>query len=255
MVLGFAYKVTDNSEIYANVAQSYRTTIFTESVVPGSGAVLAKDIDPTTAWTYEIGYRGTVAEWLTWDSSFFLIDLDNKFGATTTTTNGFTTLTSVGRSINYGWDAALELDIVGAIDAARETDYVGRWGSFSLYGNVSLLKAEIHGGISDGKVPQYAPDYLLRTGIIYRWRDRAKVALLGTFVDDHFATDNEDPTRRIPAYMTWDLTAEVKLYKDHVSLMAGINNLFDENYYARIRSDGIDPAYGRNYYAGLSFAF
>jgi outer membrane receptor protein involved in Fe transport len=40
-----------------------------------------------------------------------------------------------------------------------------------------------------------------------------------------------------------------------ISLIAGINNLFDEDYYARIRGDGIDPAYGRNYYIGASFGF
>ncbi|MFN7140417.1 MAG: TonB-dependent receptor, partial [Limisphaerales bacterium] len=85
-----------------------------------------------------------------------------------------------------------------------------------------------------------------------------KVALLGTFVGDHFADDSNTTglnSREIPAYMVWDLTAEVKVYKNHLSLLAGINNLFNEDYYARIRSDGIDPAYGRNYYAGFSLSF
>jgi outer membrane receptor protein involved in Fe transport len=48
---------------------------------------------------------------------------------------------------------------------------------------------------------------------------------------------------------------EWKVYKDLVGITAGINNLFDEEYYARVRPDGIDPAYGRNYYAGLSLSF
>lgn len=252
--VSLAYQATEKTEVYASVAQSYRATIFTESVVPTSGAVVSGDVDPTTGLTYELGYRGTAGGWLTWDSSVFLIDLDDKFGGTVSA-GGVTTLRSVGRSINYGWDAALELDVVGALDAARETDFVNQIGSFSLYGNISLLEAEIHGGVSDGFEPQYAPDYLVRAGGIYRWRDRVKVALLGTFVDDHFATDDENPARLIPAYMTWDLTAEVKVYKDNLSVMAGINNLFDEDYYARIRSDGIDPAYGRNFYAGFSIAF
>jgi Fe(3+) dicitrate transport protein len=42
---------------------------------------------------------------------------------------------------------------------------------------------------------------------------------------------------------------------DRLRLLAGINNIFDEDYYARIRSDGIDPAYGRNFYAGASLEF
>jgi len=55
--------------------------------------------------------------------------------------------------------------------------------------------------------------------------------------------------------MVWDLTAEAKIYKDFVSLQAGINNIFGEDYYARVRDDGIDPAYGRNYYLGVTLAF
>jgi len=34
-----------------------------------------------------------------------------------------------------------------------------------------------------------------------------------------------------------------------------VNNLLNEDYYSRIRSDGIDPAYGRNYYVGVSVKF
>jgi Fe(3+) dicitrate transport protein len=253
-----AYQTTKRTELYASVAQSYRATVFTESVVPGSGAVITGDVDPTTGLTYELGYRGSVGRWLVWDSSLFLVDLDNKFGGTVTS-GGVTTLRSVGRSINFGWDAALELDVVGLLDTLRDTDTMSRFGSFSLYGNVSLLEAELDdptpGSTTDGKTPQYAPGYIVRTGGIYRWRDRVKVALLGTFVDDHFATDDESATRFIPSYMVWDLAAEVKVLPGGVSVMAGINNLFDEDYYARIRGDGIDPAYGRNYYAGFSIAF
>jgi outer membrane receptor protein involved in Fe transport len=50
------------------------------------------------------------------------------------------------------------------------------------------------------------------------------------------------------------LTAEVKIYKE-ISLNAGINNLFDENYYSRIANTGIDPAAGRNFYGGFSVKF
>jgi Fe(3+) dicitrate transport protein len=54
--------------------------------------------------------------------------------------------------------------------------------------------------------------------------------------------------------MVWDLTAEYKIH-DNVRLIGGINNLFDESYFARVRNDGIDPANGRNCYIGASFEF
>lgn len=252
--LGVAYDLDHETQFYANVAQSYRTTIFTESlVVPVNGDRFTSDAEPNSGWSYEIGYRGQPKSWVNWDTSLFLIDLDNKFGGTVDQgTNQV--LRNVGRTINYGWDGAFQFDMIGAYDALKGTNNVSRIGSLSLYGNATLLEAEIHGGSSDGKKPQYAPDYIVRTGLMYKFKDRVKVSFLGTFVDDHFATDDENPDRAIPAYMTWDLTAEVKVTKNF-TFMAGLNNVFDESYYSRVRSDGIDPGYGRNFYVGGSVQF
>ena len=50
------------------------------------------------------------------------------------------------------------------------------------------------------------------------------MALLGTFADEHFADDGNTPNFHIPGYMVWDLTAEVKIYRDTVSVLAGIIN-------------------------------
>lgn len=252
--LALEYALPRRSELYASLAQSYRPTLFTESIIPASGTVIAGDVRPTTAWTYELGYRGRPNDWLTWDTSLFLVDLDDKYGGTVTQ-GGQTLLRSVGRSINYGWDAAVELELIGFGRALAGEADPERAHRVALHGNLTLLEAQIHGGALDGKRPQYAPDYLVRAGVIYRWRDRLKLALLGTVVADHFATDDENPGRFIPAYATWDLTLEARVYRDTASVLAGINNLFDEDYYARIRGDGIDPAYGRNFYAGFQLAF
>lgn len=252
--VAIAYTLPARSELYASVAQGYRPTIFTESVVPGSGAVIEGDVSPSTSITYEFGYRGQPSDWLSWDTSLFLVDLDKKFGGTVTS-GGQTELRDVGRTINYGWDLAVEVDLVGAILAAQGDEAGDRSHRVSLQGSLTLMDAEIHGGTQDGMTPQYAPDHLVRAGVIYRWKDRVKVAMLGTFLADHYATDDENPTRRIPSYTTWDLTAEVKVYRDLVSVVGGINNLFDEDYYARIRGDGIDPAYARNFYAGLQVTY
>jgi Fe(3+) dicitrate transport protein len=54
--------------------------------------------------------------------------------------------------------------------------------------------------------------------------------------------------------MVWDLTAEYRIH-ENLRLVAGINNLFDESYFTRVRSDGIDPSNGRNCYFGASLEF
>lgn len=247
--LGLQYELRPKVSAYANVSQSYRPAVFTEAVPTGSGAVVNNDLAEGQSWQYELGLRGNPQPWLTWDTSVFRLDFDNQIG----TVAGV--VQNVGRSIHQGWEGALELDLVGLYDHLHKSDAADRWGSLSLYGNLMLLDAAFQGGANAGKAPQYAAEYLLRTGLNYRWRDRAKVSFLGTFVDDHFADDAHTAAFQVPAYMTWDLTAEVKVWKESVTLVAGVNNLFNEDYYSRIRGDGIDPAYGRNFYAGVSVKF
>jgi Fe(3+) dicitrate transport protein len=120
---------------------------------------------------------------------------------------------------------------------------------------VTLLDAEFVSGPFEGKTPRFAPDYLVRGGAIYRWQDRVKIAFLGTFVGESYADDANTPERFVPAHTVWDLTAEAKVYRDTVTVNAGINNIFNEDYYARITNTGIDPAARRNFYGGVSLKF
>jgi outer membrane receptor protein involved in Fe transport len=112
-------------------------------------------LDPLKSWSYEVGFRGNPEPWLTWDTSLFLVDLDNKFGGTVVA-GGVTSLRNVGRTVNRGWDAAVQFDLVGALDNWRGTENASSFGSFDLYGNVMLLDAEIRGGTFGGMTPQYA---------------------------------------------------------------------------------------------------
>ncbi|MDV7400508.1 TonB-dependent receptor, partial [Arthrospira platensis SPKY1] len=58
---------------------------------------------------------------------------------------------------------------------------------------------------------------------------------------------------KIPSYQVVDLTGEYELSAQW-SLYAGINNLLDENYYSRVRTDGIEPAPERTAYFGFRFS-
>ncbi|HWM24710.1 MAG TPA: TonB-dependent receptor plug domain-containing protein [Chthoniobacterales bacterium] len=247
--VGLDFKLGPKTELYANVSQGYKAKTYTDAVPLGVNDTISNDLEAGKTWTYEAGIRGTPQPWLNFDTSFFLIDYEDRFGRVGSN------IQNVGRSINKGWDAAAEVDVIGLYDALAGTQCAATVGSFSLYGNVELLDAEFVSGPLEGNTPQFAPTYLIRAGGIYRWKDRVKVALLGTFADEHFADDGNTPNFHIPGYMVWDLTAELKVYRDTVSVLAGINNIFNEDYYSRIRSNGIDPAYGRNFYAGFSVRF
>jgi Fe(3+) dicitrate transport protein len=244
--LGLAYELPRQQQLFLNVSQSYRPTLFSQSIVAGPG-MSATNADPNIGWSYEAGVRGRPFKWLTYDTSLFVIDLDNRFGVANNT------LTSVGRSINYGWDLSTQVDLIGVLAARTGKDLNASCGNLNLYGSLTLLEAGLYGGPSDGGTPSFAPKYLLRTGAIYGFR-KTKVSFLGTLMGRHNAQDSGNSQFDIPSYVTWDLTAEFPIHKN-VSLMAGINNVFDRQYYSRVTAVGIDPSYGRNFYAGFAFQF
>jgi len=247
--VGTNLDVTSEIDLYANLSQSYRPKIFTQAVPTGASQVINADLEEGKSWTFDIGARGSHRGVLYWDASYFIMRFDDQIG-----TAG-NTIENVGDALHQGLEFATEIDLVGWYDAISNTTTRERVGSISPFFNLMLLDAKFIEGPQDGKTPQYAPQVTMRFGTQATFRDRAKINLSSTFVDDHFADDANTTNRTIPSYKVWDLTGEVRIWKETLSLFGGINNLFDERYYARIRSEGIDPAYERNIYGGVRAGF
>lgn len=240
--LGIEYATNEKSAIYGNVSQAYRPVIFTEAVPTGGGQIVPDDLQESEAVEYELGYRSRATEWLTLDASVFLLSFKDQIGTLGNTT------ANVGDSVHKGIDLSVNTDLLDLIAGSE------KYGTLDWYVNATLLDAEFTDGPADGNTPQYAPDFIFRTGLNYNLDDKIKVSLGATFLDDHYANDTNDKNFAVPGYMVWDLTAEYRIH-EHLRLIAGINNLFDESYFARVRNDGIDPANGRNYYVGASLEF
>lgn len=243
--LGAAYDAAAWLQLYTNLSQSYRPKIFTQAVPTGANNVINSDLEEGKSWLFDVGLRGRPWQLLSWDISYFVMKFYDQIG-----TSG-NTIENVGDALHQGLEVATDLDLVGLYDVTRGTTYRDRIGSLNPFFSLMLLDAAFTEGPQDGKTPQYAPQYTMRFGAQYRLKDRVKVGLSSTFVDDHFADDSNLANRTVPSYKVWDLTAEIALWKEYLTLVGGINNLFDERYYARIRSEGIDPAYERNVYGGF----
>jgi Fe(3+) dicitrate transport protein len=241
-------------ELYATAAQAYRPRTYGELVPTSANGVVNDDLKEGDSIQFELGLRGKPLSYLTFDVSGFYYTFENQVGEITGTDAAgmtFTTTANVGDAHYAGFEAAAELDILGMITGGSESPY----GQLNLYGNITLLDAEFTSGPSEGLVPAYAPDYQFKVGGIYRWKDRVKVGLIGTIVDDHFANASNSATHFVPAYTVWDLTAEVNFCNGRIGVFAGINNLFDEDFWAEVRDEGILPAYGQNYYGGIKIRF
>ena len=241
-------------EVYGTVAQAYRPITYGELVPTAPDGVVNGDLQPGDSLQFELGFRGKPFPFLSFDVGGFYFEVNDQIGEITGVNsdgNTFTTTQNVGNARYAGFEAAFELDLLGMINGGAESPY----GSFNLYGNVTLLDTEFTSGPSKGFDTTYAPDYQVKVGGIYRWKDRVKLGMLGNMVGDSYADANNTPSHFIPAYTVWDLTAEVNFFKGRLGVIAGIRNLFNEDFYAEIRDEGIVPAYGRNYYGGFSLKF
>ncbi len=251
--LGVEYALPRSSELYANVSQGYKPAQFDDLAPTGNNTLPAASLEEGKTWTYELGARGNPLPWFQFDAGLFRTVYDNFFGTVTVGSN--TRRQNVGTAVYQGADLAGEVNLT-QLATPSETP---RWGTLSLYGNVSLLDAEFDEGPSKGLEPAFAPAYMAKTGLVYRWTNRLKLALMGSFVEDHYWADNNQAgstgLTAIPAYTVWDLTGEMDVVKNTFQVFAGINNLLDEGYFSRVRSDGIEPAVGRNYYAGAKLKF
>lgn len=243
-------------EFYGTVAQAYRPITYGELVPTSATGVVNGDLKEGNSLQYEIGLRGKPFPWLTLDVGAFYFTFDDQVSELNLPNpapppSTITITQNVGDARYRGFEAAMELDILALMNGGTESPY----GRLNLYGNVTLLDAEFTAGPFNGFTPPYAPDYQFKAGGIYRWKDRVKLGLIGTMVDDHFANANNTYQHFVPAYNVWDLTAEVNFCKGRVGVFAGINNLFDEDFWAEVRDEGILPAYRRNYYGGVSLKF
>ena len=237
-------------ELYGTVSQAYRPITYGELVPTGASSVVNGDLKEGKSLQFEYGVRGKPLPYLNFDVGGFYFTFDDQIGEIILP-NGFTSTENVGDARYIGFEAATELDILALINGGAPSPY----GNLTLYGNVTLLDAEFTSGPNSGNIPAYAPDYQVKAGAIYRYKDTFKLALLGTVVDDEFGDDGDSFEGFIPAYNVWDLTAEYKFWNGRVGVFAGIRNLFDEDYWGEVREEGIMPALPRNYYGGFEIFF
>lgn len=248
--IGVAYEIAKAVELYTNFSQAYRPKIFSQSVPLGTNQTISSDLTEGKSWQYDVGLRGRPVSFVSWDVDYFLMSFRDQIGTVGSSVE------NVGDARHQGMEFYVDVDTVGAFDYFNDSNYVHAVGSLAPFVTLTVLSADFTGGPNEGRQPQYAPQYNLRTGIHYIWRERIKVSFTGTFLDDHYADDASTQNRYIPSYKVWDLTGELSLLKNvrnlfDLSVFGGINNIFDEHYYARVRADGIDPAYGRNIYGGV----
>lgn len=253
--LGALYELGSDQQVYANVSQGYRPMRFDDIGNPSSNLSPRNDPDPARALNIEFGLRGSPLAGVYYDVSAFRIDLEDKIEQRQLSASDILRINS-GDSRHQGVEASIEWDV---LNPGKQADTP----SLLLFANAALLDAEIIRSETAslvGNEPAFAPDRILRLGAQYRSAAGLKLSATASHVSEHFWQDSNAVgaggaiAAVVPSYTVVDLGAELPL-DQRFTLLGGVGNALDEQYYSRVRSDGIEPAQERSYYLGVSVRF
>ncbi|OYW95735.1 MAG: TonB-dependent receptor [Alishewanella sp. 32-51-5] len=249
--LGLSYNLSGQSELYFNVSESYRPQRFDDLINPTSELAGSNAPNISKAMNYEMGYRGAITPRLAVDVSLFRIDFKDKIEQIQVNISDIERINS-GDSRHQGLELGLEYDF----------DFLSSQ-TLTAFANGTWLDTEITTSQNSqliGNKVSFAPDYLVRAGLAYS-HESLKATFTITAVGEQYWQDSNLPRgsadnlieAKIPAYQVLDLSTEYELTQQW-AMFAGINNLLNENYYSRVRTDGIEPAPERSVYLGIRFS-
>ena len=255
---GTEYHITKTSEIYGNVTQAYRPIQFANLQAPPTTDVVDPDLEDAKGFNVDLGYRGKIKDYLSFDISGYYLQYNNRIGTITVTgTPSYRLITNVGSSTSKGAETFIEFNPIRAFSKSRKTDLI-------IFASYAYTHARYSGDHKDantkGKKVENAPEHIFRGGLSAGYRGfllTAQVSHVGESFSD--ANNTITPTSNgnnglIPSYTITDLTATYKFSKG-LNIKAGINNLLDERYFTRraggYPGPGALPGDGRTFFISV----
>lgn len=212
------------------------------------------DPDPTQYLTCEAGVHGWPLIGLYYDVSVFQVNVRNRIES-----QQLTPIASIdvntGNTRSRGVEAESSYDLLRLWPGAPEGEHL------MLFANASYLNATFTSSIipgQAGKTPAYSPNYVLKGGLTLREAPGLKLSLVVDAVGSQYFEDSDEPLgttpARIPAYTVADFSGEYG-FGGHWRVLGGISNLTDLRYYSRvfISRGMLEPALGRQFYAGIAY--
>ena len=257
--LGVTWDASDTLRFVANASRGFKPLLYNDGVTFQAGVDVAEEFASSYAFTIEAGVQAEPVPPLRVDASLFRVTLEDQvgflggplpasapFGAVGA---GGARRQNVGSMRNQGLDLAARLDIIGPQGIARSDNIL------RLSTNLQLLDATFTSGPAQGFTPQYAPGHMLRSILSWIGARGARAALTLTAAGDQQGADNNAPDFFLPGYTVLDASVEWPLGRGF-SIGAGVNNILDENYAARVRpgaGGGVDPGLPRNVFFSIGW--
>ncbi len=258
--LGLQYSTTRTTQLYANISQAYRPIDYAALTPIGGTSVIDPNLKDAYGFNSDIGFRGTIKSYVSFDVNAFLLLYNNTIGLVSkidSLGNEYTFRTNVANSIHAGAETYVEVFPVRMITTSD------KYGQFSLYNSFSYVRAKYDEGIYKGNFVENAPQFIERFGATYAIKSFSATFNFSytssSFTDAANTVFSSDAViGKVPSYMVMDISATYKFLK-RFNIKAGINNLANTKYFT-LRTDeypgpGIIPSVGRSFYVGVGARF
>lgn len=271
---GTEYKISKESKLYSNIAQAYRPVLASDLLPPATTDVIDQNLKDASGYNFDLGYRGSKGNYLTYDVDYFYLDYNNRVGVITKTNEAGTKYqyrTNLGHSVSQGVEAYIEFSPTSAWLKNN------RLGNISIFTSLASIRAEykdfkttsvVNGQVLEGNLAgkkiENAPSKINRYGITYSKKGLSLTWQMSD-VGEAFADASNTvlanaaaTTGLIPSYQVQDISGTYR-FKKMATLKFGVNNVMDEKYFTRrsggYPGPGILPADGRTWYLALNLKF
>lgn len=260
-----SYQVEVGPEVYAGWSQAYRPQIL-KDVLPGNALERTDpNLSDSRGWTLEAGVRGTLGQRLGYDMSVFQMRIRDRFGTVLSSDSDGSSLlfrTNVGTSRTRGAEISLEAWI-----AQKRNFALWVHTATSFYHGRYVSGTVVSGGQNidiAGNTLESVPEWISRSGVSMQV-GRASANLLLSYVAKSFSDpvntvipSSNGAVGLVPAYTLVDLNVGLE-GTEWLQIRAGINNLFDRQYFTKrpqfYPGPGVWPSDGRSLQLSADLSF
>ncbi len=265
--IGAEFLVTSRTNIYGNYSTAYRPVTYSELTPSSTTEVIDPNLKDASGFNADLGYRGKIKNFLTFDISAFYLNYNNRIGAVTQSGSLFRT--NIGTSVSKGIESYIEINVLSLF--CKNTKY----GNLIMYASNSFIDAKYtkwnNPAITtdplksiENKRVEYAPENIHRYGLTYKLNGfsfTTQLSDVGSVYTDASNTEianNIGTIGKLQGYRLIDASFAYTFLEKYL-IKAGVNNLTDQKYSTRraggYPGPGLLPGNARTYFITVGANF
>ena len=233
-----AYFINSHSKLYGGISQAVRPVIF-QDLIPGNPlATINENLTNSFGYNAEFGWENSFDDKIKYNLTLFRTYIGNRIGNILVEENGQTLIakSNIGNSMTDGIELYLDMKIISSNQFSLSF-YTATSHMDARYLNGNVSNGESNQDITGNKI-EAVPTWISRNGLTGTVGP-VKIVLQHQFVGESYADalNTRIPPASgavgiVPEYHVWDLNMAFPFLEKFV-LRAGINNLFDKQYFTK----------------------